>query len=66
MSLRKEMTPELAERYIELMIKYGVQNLQIGEGPDKLVVAGVYKDAQPMTEPEQEPSREELLDRLKE
>lgn len=58
------MTPAEVEEYMLLMKKYGVQNLQIkGEGRE-LTLCGIYEDIQPQVSTPT-PSREELLDSLK-
>lgn len=59
------MSPGRVKEYLELMHDYGVQNLQIEEGNVKLIISGIYKDIQPLTE-EDDISREEALDKLRE
>ena len=57
------MNPELAERYMSLMKKYGVQNLQIEDNGVKLILCGIYEELPTPQLPDI--SREDAMDKLK-
>lgn len=57
------MTPDELDAYLIVMSKHGVQNMHIEFDGKKLVVSGIYKDAQPIKMPDDDRSAIDELDR---
>ena len=58
------MSPSDVEAYIIVMKKHGIQNLQVEFDGTKLVVSGVYLDAQPLDPELDKDSTRRALDEL--